>query len=161
MDIVEGDMVELAVTTEPDSAVTYSWSSGGVGIMEMVTPLETPESSYTVTVTGPNGCTAEETITFAVEEAKHGIPNAFIPGSQSGLNNIFQVEITGGNIEVISMKIWNRFGDLVHEGFGDSHGWNGMIDGKLAPSDVYLYIAEIRTPDGSLVKEQGDLTLIR
>ncbi len=161
MNIVEGDMVELAVTTEPDSAVTYQWSSGGLGIMEMVTPLETPESSYTVTVTGPNGCTDQQTISFAVEEAKHAIPNAFIPGSRSDVNNIFQVEITGGNIEVISMKIWNRFGDLVHEGRGTSHGWNGLIDGKLAPSDVYMYITEIREADGTLVKQQGDLTLIR
>jgi len=161
MNIVEGDMVELAVTTEPDNAVTYQWSSGGVGIMETVTPLEIPESSYSVTVTGSNGCTDEGTISFAVEPARYGIPNAFRPNGRLDINNVFQIEITGGNIEVLSMKIWNRFGDLVHEGLGSSHGWDGLIDGKLAPSDVYMYATEIQLPDGSLVKEQGDLTLIR
>ncbi len=161
MDIVEGDMVELAVTTEPDSAVTYQWSSGGAGIIEAVTPLDVPESSYSVTVTGPNGCTDEGTISFVVEPARYGIPNAFRPNGRLDINNVFQVEISGGNIEVLSMKIWNRFGDLVHEGLGSSHGWDGLIDGKLAPSDVYMYATEIQLPDGSLVKEQGDLTLIR
>ncbi len=161
LDIVEGDMVELMVTTEPDSAVTYRWSSGGTGIVEMVTPLDVPESSYSVTVTGPNGCTDEGTISFAVEPARYGIPNAFRPNGRVDINNIFQVEITGGNIEVLSMKIWNRFGDLVHEGLGAGHGWNGLVDGKLAPSDVYIYATEIQLPDGSVVMEQGDLTLIR
>jgi len=161
MGIVEGDMVELAVVTEPDSAIIYNWSSGGTGVIETVVPLETPESSYTVTVTGTSGCTDEQTISFAVEAARYGIPNAFRPDGRMEINKVFQVEITGGNIEVLSMKIWNRFGKLVHEGLGTSHGWNGRINGKLALSDVYLYATEIQLPDGSRVTEQGDLTLIR
>jgi len=76
-------------------------------------------------------------------------------------NNIFEVVITGGNIQVLNMKIWNRFGELVHEGSGDNHGWDGRVGGDLSPSDVYLYGVEIQLPDGSLVREQGDLTLIR
>ncbi len=161
MNIVEGDMVELMVATEPDSAITYQWSSGGTGIMETVTPLEVPESFYSVTVTGPNGCTNEETISFLVEDAQFGIPNAFSPNDPSGNNDVFRVEISGGNIDVLSMRVWNRFGDLVHEGSGSGHGWDGRIDGKLAPSDVYMYATEIQLPDGSIVKEQGDLALIR
>lgn len=161
MGIVEGDMVELAVTTEPDSAITYSWSSGGTGVTETVIPLETPQSSYSVTVTDSNGCTDEGFISFDVEPARYGIPNAFRPDGRTDINRLFQVEITGGNIEVLSMKIWNRFGELVYEGLGTSHGWNGRIDGKLAPSDVYLYATEIQLPDGTTVQEQGDLTLVR
>ena len=158
--IVEGDMVELAAITEPDSAITYNWSTGGSGLTEIVIPLETPESSFSVTVTGPNGCTDEATITFPVQEADFAIPNAFNP-SGSDENNIFQVVISGGNIQVLNMRIWNRFGELVHEGSGDSHGWDGRVGGDLSPSDVYLYGVEIQLPDGSIERRQGDLTLIR
>ncbi len=161
MGIVEGDMIQLAVTTEPDNAIMYNWSSGGTGVTETVIPLEIPQISYGVTVTDSNGCTDEATITVDVEPAQYGIPNAFVPDGQQDINRVFQVEITGGNIDVLSMRIWNRFGELVHEGSGTSHGWDGRIDGKLAPSDVYLYGAEIQLPDGTIEKMQGDLTLIR
>jgi len=143
-DIIEGDMVELAALTEPDSAITYSWSTGGTGLTEIVTPLETPESSFSVTVTGPNGCSDEATISFAVQPAEFGIPNAFNPNGGLDENNIFEVVITGGNIQVLNMKIWNRFGELVHEGSGDNHGWDGRVGGDLSPSDVYLYGVEIQ-----------------
>lgn len=161
MDVVEGDPVVLSVVTDPDTGVSYQWETGGTGASEMVIPLMPPAAQYSVTVTDVNGCTDEGTVSFEVIPARYGIPNAFTPDTGNGMNTVFQVETTGGNIDVIAMKIWNRYGKLVHEGRGDSHGWNGRVDGKLAASDVYVYMVEIQLPDGSVVTEQGDLTLIR
>jgi hypothetical protein len=45
-------------------AVTYSWSSGGTGTMEIVTP--TASTTYTVTGTDANGCVSTSTLNIVV-----------------------------------------------------------------------------------------------
>jgi len=40
-------------------------------------------------------------------------------------------------------------------------GWDGIVNGKLAPSDVYLYHISIRKFTGEIEELQGDVTLIR
>jgi len=110
-----------------------------------------------LTCTGTNTITVIESTTTT---CKYQIPNAFTPDGD-GVNDVFQLIDDGGFNEVLSLTIYNRWGQKVHEGRGDSHAWNGMGNNKLAPSDVYVYIFKIRNSIGEEISESGDLTLIR
>ena len=60
---------------------------------------------------------------------------------------------------VSSLEIYDRWGEKVYENQGESY-WDGTIDGKPGPSDVYVYIVKITC--GELVgKRVGDVTLLR
>jgi len=60
------------------------------------------------------------------------------------------------------LKIFNRWGKVVHEGSGENHAWDGMVDGELAPSDVYFFIFEISNAEtGEIEVVSKDLTLVR
>ena len=117
-------------------------------------------ATYTVTVTDELGCTDTESISFDLLESDYQIPNAFTPNGQEP-NEVFQIIINGENIEVQSFQVWNRWGDLVHSSNGVDHGWDGMKDGKAAAAEVYLFKAVLGLPNGSVVTEKGDVTLIR
>lgn len=86
------------------------------------------------------------------------IPNAFTPNGD-GKNDVFRVVRHEGAEVVSSLEIYDRWGEKVYENRGDSF-WDGTIDGKPAPSDVYVYIVKLTC--GELIgKRVGDVTLLR
>ena len=85
------------------------------------------------------------------------IPKAFTPNEE--YNTHFKIEIVG-NLELQEMLIFNRWGQLVYEG-NDPDGWDGRREGKPAPSEVYAFLIRLRQPNGNVILEKGDVTLIR
>jgi len=160
-EIAQGNETTLTVETDPSNDnLTYEWSSGGTANTEVVSPINLDGETYFVTVTDQFGCSAVEQITIDVTEVKPKIPNVFTPDGD-GLNDIFEVIVNGQNIEIIEFKIFNRWGQKVHDKTGVDHGWDGTVDGKPAPSDVYAYSIVIKLPTGELITESKDVTLIR
>ncbi|MBI5915580.1 MAG: gliding motility-associated C-terminal domain-containing protein [Bacteroidetes bacterium] len=145
-------------TTQP--AITYQWSNGSTADTANVTAFNPPSETFAVTVTDDLGCTGMDTITFTVLEPQFDIPNAFSPNGDD-LNQHFKVVILGENIEVLSSKIWNRWGQMVFEESNGNTGWDGTQGGDPAASDVYVYRIVIQLPDGTRFTESGDVTLLR
>ena len=113
-----------------------------------------------MTVTDDLGCEDMEEITLDVKEPVYAIPNAFTPDGD-GMNDNFEVVIQGSNIIVVNARFYNRWGQLVHEGSGVNHRWNGFYKDQMAPSDGYIYEIIVRLPDGEEIVEHGHMTLIR
>jgi hypothetical protein len=42
-----------------------------------------------------------------------------------------------------------------------SERWDGCLDGKDAPADVYAYVMQVRFPNGDREELKGDVTLRR
>jgi gliding motility-associated-like protein len=85
-------------------------------------------------------------------------PNAFRPG---GINGIFKPQSSFLNLETYSLKIFNRFGQLVFETTKYYEGWNGLFFGKGAPEGVYVYYLIAKGGDGIDIKRVGSFTLVR
>ncbi len=86
------------------------------------------------------------------------IPNAFTP-NDDGANDVFRVVAHEGAELVTGLEIYDRWGEKVYENQGNAY-WDGTIDGKPAPSDVYVYIVKVEC--GELIgKRVGDVTLLR
>ncbi|MEL6140750.1 MAG: gliding motility-associated C-terminal domain-containing protein, partial [Bacteroidota bacterium] len=93
------------------------------------------------------------------------LPNAFTPNGD-GVNDAF-FPMDGGDVIIIhQLHLFDRWGNLVFEQFEFSTnraelGWDGTIDGKLAPSGTYIYQMESSFIDGSQLTTKGSVQLIR
>jgi len=86
------------------------------------------------------------------------VPNAFSPNGD-GINDVIKVE--GVGITQLSFKIYNRWGELVYEGFDQNEGWDGYYKGKLQELEVYTYQVNAILLDGSNKILKGNITLVK
>ena len=98
-----------------------------------------------------------------VENFVDQFPNAFSPNGDKN-NDLFK-PIVECPIEDYLLQIYNRWGDLVFESYQISDGWDGEVNGKPAPVDVYIYRAEyyaLRDGVRTLIfNEMKEVTLVR
>lgn len=156
-----GEVLELTAETSNSTIrnVVYSWWP--IGITESptaqitkVTPLETGFVGVIVR-TIPEGCIAIDSIELKKRD-KLFIPNAFTPASNDG-NAVWG--ITGAdNYPDMEIKVFNRWGSVVHEQKGYNKPWDGTLNGKPLPTGTYYFILKHRDLQKPMV---GDLTIVR
>jgi gliding motility-associated-like protein len=100
-------------------------------------------------------CACEDTI---MPSGHCFIPNIFSPNGD-GINDIFTIR--GERIEQVSLKIYNRWGNLVFMGNDVSPAWDGRWQGKECPIGVYYYTAEVTYLNGAVEQKHGNVTIVR
>ncbi len=80
---------------------------------------------------------------------------------QSILLNCFSSTKSTYGVVNYSMKIFNRWGDLVYQWTDAETGWDGTYKGTPAKQDVYAFIFEGRDVKNKLISISGNITLIR
>ena len=78
------------------------------------------------------------------------VPNAFSP-DDNGLNDVFRAT---GNVEVTSMMIFNRWGELLFEQYGGDPAWDGYYMGNRVQTGNYFFIITYQLPVGESTKPQ-------
>lgn len=143
-------------------ANSYTWNNGVIDSVPHTPPIE---GTYTVTGTDSLNCSNTFQFNLSLEFCQRdpyvlSIPNVFTPNGD-GNNDIFLV--SGTSFEFISMKIFNRWGQLVFEDNIGS-GWDGRLgSGLKASPGNYLYFIEIQPmtiPPQDLEIHKGYLNLI-
>ncbi len=87
------------------------------------------------------------------------LPNAFRP---LGANNpVFRPVNSFVSLDSYQFCIFTRTGELVFLTTNPQEGWNGRINGVLAPMNVYVWIVQYKTPDGTLMERTGTVTLVK
>lgn len=87
------------------------------------------------------------------------IPSAFTPNND-GLNNSFGVPLQNKN-RLISLRIYNRWGQVVFETKSIYKRWDGTIKGQPSDSNVFVYYVEMEGLSGKRITQSGKLMLIR
>lgn len=119
------------------------------------------EIRYQLIATSPNGCVQIVEKRFVLIFPVVRFPNAFTPNSD-GDNDAFAMVVPQGVAYIAQMTIFNRWGQKVFDSVEPNATWDGTIDGKEAPSDVYIYYVWWRRGDTALqVQATGDVTLLR
>lgn len=155
-----GGQVQLQA---PTGFPSYTWApAAGLSCTDCTDPIASPDTStiYILTVADSTGCSA--TVTYRVllcNLDKLIIPNAFTP-NDDGVNDVFRVVPSENFAEVHSLTIFNRWGQKVWEGSGIDAQWDGKIDGKLAASDVYVWLLK-GSCSGEVLQKKGDVSLLR
>jgi len=156
----EGEVVQMSQGGAPASL--YEWVFRGeiIGTGPIDTLVLVEGGNLFLNLTSVNGCVLDDDKIIKVIPAIWTMPNAFTPDGDE-VNDLFAPLIKGG-IEIISFKIFNRWGREVYNNENGVGGWNGTFNDKPAPMDVYMYQIEILRPDKVTVeKKSGDVTLIR
>lgn len=171
-----GDSIQLDGSFDSESDVNIMWSPNeslrcSDGSLTCIDPIATPlgTTTYTLTVTDADGCSASDEVVVEVEKTRPlYAPNIFSP-NDDGFNDIFSLAGNPFSVANISeLNIYDRWGNLVYIGrdlspTDASSGWDGRVNGKVLGSGVYLWFAKLEFLNPEVPDEvvSGDLTLIR
>lgn len=155
--IAEGKAAELWAK----GGVSYSWSpaaslSDPKGAFPKASPKET--TTYTVTVTTEEGCTATAQVTVTVVPRVEA-SNVITPNGDNK-NDVFKVRHLE-NYPDCDVKIFSRWGELVYEsrGYPEGQEWDGTRQGEQLPTGAYYYIIHLNAGDDEPIS--GSVTIIR
>lgn len=122
--------------------------------------------AFTFEAIDADGCTYFRSINLLIdicepeEVCELYFPNIFSPNGD-GSNDTFRA-LYNCPPAIYSLQIYNRWGGLIFETQNPESFWDGRLNGRDMPSDVYAYLVEYRLPDSAEVQvEYGDLTLVR
>ncbi|MBK7691708.1 MAG: gliding motility-associated C-terminal domain-containing protein [Bacteroidetes bacterium] len=153
------------IGTAPLTGYTYHWEPAiSLDNPNSAQPIASPKSTttYTLTVTGANGCTSQSYCTVLVNECctKIVIPNSFSPNGDL-LNDQFGV-IEIENLRAFTLSIYNRWGQKLFETKTKDLRWDGTFRGVDCEVGTYFYICtyECATKEEKF-QLQGDISLIR
>ena len=108
--------------------------------------------------TGLGDCRISDTVTIQIKHKDSlYIPDAFSPNND-GVNDVFRAI---GSASEYSMKVFNRWGQLVFQTKSITEGWNGRISGKLQASGVYVYLVQYRNASGQVMDRKGTVLLMQ
>lgn len=159
-------MLDAFVPGTNVSNFTFEWLENNLDLVGStqqitVTPTTTDSTiSYYVTVVSPSGCIQTGFLIFTVIQNTVEVPTAFTPNGD-GANDSFGLAIVEGVANIEKMEVYSRWGQKVFSSTEPNARWDGTIDGKDAPSDVYVFMIFYRGGDGALKFEKGEVTLLR
>ena len=163
--LVEGDSTLLTITP----AGTYQnvvWTpDSNIGNINAPYTQVWPQrdTTYHVAATDSNSCPVSGSIEITVKpngKADFVMPTAFSPNGD-GRNDLYRPILRPG-AEVLMFHIYNRWGELVYDKDRDnSQGWDGSYKNTGQPTEVYVYYISVRGVAGNIIKQQGNLTLLR
>ncbi|MEO1515142.1 MAG: choice-of-anchor L domain-containing protein [Bacteroidota bacterium] len=116
-------------------------------------------TEFVLDISNEEGCLGTASLLIDPAPADIQFPNAFTPNGDRE-NDYFQ-PVTWGQVEIVQMQIFDRYGQKVYDQDDPNRGWSGFYKGKLMPSDVYIVLVRYRVGNGPLKFYKGDLTLIR
>ncbi|MCB0641424.1 MAG: gliding motility-associated C-terminal domain-containing protein, partial [Phaeodactylibacter sp.] len=163
--IFPGESVALNLIGAVDGS-QFAWSpAADLSCSDCPNPTAMPNegTTYTLTLTDPNGCVQILEYAIAVDKNCHlervEVPNVFTPNND-GLNDRFGPLLPGGQEQITRFEVYNRWGQLVYSGRPGQWSWDGTFDGVLLPTDVYVYRISI-----SCLEEErqlvGEVSLLR
>tara|TARA_B110000971_G_scaffold46177_2_gene46219 strand:- start:2442 stop:4595 length:2154 start_codon:yes stop_codon:yes gene_type:complete len=123
------------------SEATYTWSDGHTGAG---TRTITSTGVYSVVVSNKCGTTSDAIeLEFLPYACDIFMPNAFSPNSD-GLNDVFR---PSGTIIMKSMKVYNKWGELLYASTGEDFAWDGYANDVRAQQGVYFFIIRYEKPE--------------
>jgi gliding motility-associated-like protein len=164
--VVEGGSVTLP---GPGGYANYTWIGpapiGELSCTDCQSPVATPagETTYSVVVANAGGCsdTARYRV-LVVPPCFEGVqlPNAFTPGN-GGVNDELKAELVEGAFEkVVRLQVYNRWGQRIYDS-STVPMWDGNVQGKPAPVDVYIMIFDVECNGEVRRLPQREVTLLR
>jgi gliding motility-associated-like protein len=151
-------------TDHSTGATNYAWDFGDVAnnTSTSVNPSHVyTTGTYTVILTVSSGvCTATATAVIVVEDGLSiEIPNVFTPNGD-GANDAFSIKSTG--VKEISLQIFNRWGQKLHELTGPHASWDGLTPaGAASPEGTYFYFVKAKGFDDKEIEQHGTVNLFR
>jgi gliding motility-associated-like protein len=141
--IAAGGSAVIGGTPSGPLSATFVWSPGvDLSNPNAANPVADPPTTttYVLTVTDTNGCTASDTMELVVLPAI-SFPNGFTPNGD-GVNDVWQIDnITP--FENCEVEVYNRWGELLFRSVGYNTPWDGRYNGQELPVGTYYYVIDL------------------
>ncbi len=109
-------------------------------------------------------CAVTQEVRFLVDlNRRVYIPNSFSPNGDK-VNDVFTLYGNSDLQMIVSLRIFNRWGEMVYSGDNlspNTEGWNGQLNGTILSPDVFVYYAQLQFKDGETLQYQGNITLVK
>jgi gliding motility-associated-like protein len=162
-DLLEpGDTFLLkAVSSYPLDQLIFSWIPDGTlqcNNCPLAQGIAFQNTKFALSAIDSLGCTATAFWEIKVDQKiAFYVPNAILI-NDAGTNDQFQVFPGKGVERVVSLQIFDRWGNLVHDSVDP---WDGRSNNKVCQAGVYTWFAQIKPFNGGIKRETGSVTLIR
>lgn len=157
--VIENDGPKILSPDVSENVVSYKWfPTTGLDNPNIKNPKANPESTteYTLTVTGPGGCSAEASVKVVVLKEIF-IPNVFSPNGD-GKNDQWLIRNIADYVGT-KVQIFNRYGQQVFQSDNFITPWDGIFSGKPLPLGSYYYILDLANK--SKTRYTGSVTILR
>ena len=157
----EGEItLDLFTSTNLDTII-YEWSDGSI------TPFNTLSEPGNYWVEYRSSCESFRHEFSIIDDldlgSKFAIPNVFSPDGD-GVNDTFK-PLTTLELADYELVVYNRWGKKIFQSNIPEEGWDGTINAKASPSDVYIWTLKGRILfcdiGEDLLFRRGDVTLLR
>lgn len=148
---------------------TYTWDLDDDFSSDELHPVQrydnVQDKNITLIARNNYGCESSVTKTVSLSDIDiefYKFPNVFSPNGD-GRNDEFKPFIPDDYKEVVKIntfKVFDRWGQLIHDDT-DLNGWDGNFRGAEMPLDVYAYFIEMDIKDCKVVKQKGNVTIIK
>jgi|GEM_PF-434937 len=163
-----GNGMNIPITFEncSQNSDNWYWSFGDFATSNMENPTHdyNQEGDYVVTLVATNefGCIdSVAKIVSIIGDTDIFIPNSFTP-NDDGLNDIFLPVMREVNRNGYSLKIYNRFGQLVFISYNIELGWDGKINGiPIEMESIFTYVINYENLNGRKMMTKGSVSVIK
>jgi len=164
--IIAGQSTQLSISPSGDYQ-NIVWSPNyDISNIYSADPTVSPrqDTTYYVTAEDQYHCLVSAQILVTVvgnDEPDFLMPTAFSPNGD-GNNDIYRPVIKNGPLDVLSFQIYDRWGQKVYDNeITGIVGWDGTYKNTKQPIGVYIYYIQVKLSSGDIVRQSGNLTLIR
>ncbi|MEZ4827881.1 MAG: gliding motility-associated C-terminal domain-containing protein [Bacteroidia bacterium] len=156
-------IVQLSLHVSVDTAVSINAKIFPTEYYEVGQARYYAPGAYTTHLKTAYGC--DSTVLLNLSYYDYYAPNAFSP-NDDGINDFFTIMGSEDMQAVESLKVFNRWGNLIFEAHGLSPndqtvGWDGYARGSASPEGVYIFMANLLYDDGRVRTTSGSFTLLR
>lgn len=153
------------LSTAAGPVVEWEWLFGDGQVEYIQDPLirylDTATYYTRLVATDTNNC--KDTIVkgpeFIAPDYLMHIPTAFSPNNDR-LNEEYKVVVSEYLLN-FSLKIYNRWGEVIFVGDNENRAWDGTYKGKKVPAGQYLYTIETRDIFRQLHHYNGTIVVLR
>lgn len=125
------------------NATSYQWQDGDNS------PIRDISAAGTYSVTISNSC-SEFTDEIAIDFANCSVCNVYIPSAITpngdGLNDDLSI-FSDCALQKLNLQVFDRWGNLLHEGNDILATWDGRVKGESARTGVFIYKVEYQVQE--------------
>lgn len=144
-------------------ASIYVWSPDeNINDIHVADPIVFPSDTFVYYLTGVDryGCINYDSVrVLVVPEANFDMPSAFTPDGD-GVNDRFRIS-NPENFNLVSLKIYDRWGNIVFYTTDLGVSWDGTVNGVPVPMGTYIFIMHGVDDLGKEIWRKGNITLLR
>ncbi|MFN8284465.1 MAG: gliding motility-associated C-terminal domain-containing protein [Chitinophagales bacterium] len=157
---------EVQLNVNGGGSLQYNWMPANAVNNDSIknpTSVITATTLFSVEVKDKNGCVNADSVkVFLINECTEDfifVPSAFSPNND-GVNDCFKI-ISPPKLTNYHMVIFDRWGEKVFESNSTTDCWNGRYKGAESESDSYIYVISFICYNGTPLKKQGTITLLK